>query len=99
VVNADTTFILTTGGHNASMVSPPGADGREFRISAKAWRAPDADQPYERATHHGGSWCPVWAEYIASHSSGPRISARPAGAVERGYPPLNEAQGTYVREA
>jgi polyhydroxyalkanoate synthase len=101
LANADTTFILTAGGHNAGIVSPPGKDGRAFHIGAKAQEEPasDPDTWYERAARHEGSWWPVWAEYIVSHSSGPQVPARAAGAVERGYPPLAAAPGTYVREA
>jgi polyhydroxyalkanoate synthase len=101
LANADTTFVLTTGGHNAGIVSPPGKDGREFRIAEKKRAEPalDADTWYDLAERHDGSWWPVWAEYIAGRSSTPRVAARVPGSRERGYPPLSEAPGTYVREA
>jgi polyhydroxyalkanoate synthase len=101
LANADTTFILTTGGHNAGIVSPPGTDRREFRIAEKKREEPalDPDTWYERASHHEGSWWPVWAEHLERHSSSPRSAVRPAGSRERGYPPLTDAPGAYVQEA
>jgi polyhydroxyalkanoate synthase len=100
LANADVTFILTTGGHNAGIVSPPRTDGREFRIAEKSRHDPalDPDTWYERATRREGSWWPAWAEYIDRHSSTPHVSARPVGSRERDYPPLADAPGTYVRE-
>jgi polyhydroxyalkanoate synthase len=98
LANADTTFILTTGGHNAGIVSPPTKEGREFRIAEKRREDPamDADTWYERAVRHDGSWWPVWADYLARHSSAPNVDARPTGASQRGYPPRCDAPGRYV---
>jgi len=100
LANADTTFVLTTGGHNAGIVSPPDKDGREFRIARKAREEPalDPDTWYEQASRHGGSWWPVWAEHLERHSSSPQHAARPAGLRERGYAPIADAPGIYVRE-
>jgi polyhydroxyalkanoate synthase len=100
LANADTTFILTTGGHNAGIVSPPGKEGREFRMAEKRREEPavDPDTWYEWASRHEGSWWPVWANYLERHSSSPRIPARPAGSAECGYPPISGAPGDYVRE-
>jgi polyhydroxyalkanoate synthase len=100
LANADTTFVLTSGGHNAGIVAPPDKDGREFRIDRKAREEPalDPDTWCERASWHEGSWWPAWAEYLERHSSSPQCAARPAGSRKRGYPPLTDAPGIYVRE-
>jgi polyhydroxyalkanoate synthase len=43
-----------------------------------------------------GSWWPAWQSWLQGHSSGP-VAARPQlGATDRGYPPLDDAPGTYV---
>jgi polyhydroxyalkanoate synthase len=100
LANADTTFILTTGGHNAGIVSPPTKQGRTFRVAEKRREDPavDADTWYERAARHEGSWWPFWADCLARHSSTPQVAARSPGSAERGYPPLDDAPGRYVLE-
>jgi polyhydroxyalkanoate synthase len=98
---ADTSvaFLLTSGGHNAGIVSEPGHPGRSFRLGE---RAPD-DRYVDPATWlaitpgQEGSWWPAWTSWLDSHSSG--SSAPPEmGAAEAGYPPLGPAPGRYVVE-
>jgi polyhydroxyalkanoate synthase len=89
--------VLTTGGHNAGIVSEPGHPHRSYRMTkhrlgehhldAETWRA--------AATVREGSWWPEWAAFLATQSSEPEPPP-PIGAVERGLPPLVAAPGTYV---
>jgi polyhydroxyalkanoate synthase len=102
LTNADVTFVLASGGHNAGIVSEPGADGstsnhREYRIntiSRADWHL-DAGAWYSRAAHHDGSWWPAWAKWLEAWAS-EEVSPPPLGAAEKGYPPLADAPGTYV---
>lgn len=97
--DADITFVLTTGGHNAGIVSPPGKAGRDYRIAHKAHEesALDADVWYDHATRCEGSWWPAWQRNLKTSSSqAPRTATEP-GSPD--YPPLAEAPGSYVREA
>ena len=93
----EVTFLLTSGGHNAGIVSEPGHAGRSFRLHRK-----DADAHYldperflaeaERGT---GSWWPRWISWLGDRSGAP--TAPPAmGAPGAGYPPLEDAPGAYV---
>jgi hypothetical protein len=38
-VEADVTYLLTSGGHNAGIVAPPGAQGHFYQVKTKAARA------------------------------------------------------------
>ncbi|SFU99173.1 PHA/PHB synthase family protein [Pseudoduganella namucuonensis] len=89
--STDATFLLTTGGHNAGVVSPPGRAGREFRIARRVPGAPyaDADAWLAQARRGEGSWWPVWESWLAAQA-GPMAPPPPMG------PDLGAAPGTYV---
>jgi polyhydroxyalkanoate synthase subunit PhaC len=94
---ADVTYVLTTGGHNAGIVSEPGHQGRCFRIAEK-----NADGHYldpERflteARRESGSWWPQWACWLTGHSGAP-VSPPPMGAANAGYASIEDAPGLYV---
>ncbi len=99
VQSGEFTFLLTSGGHNAGIVSGPvhpkrhhrvhTRRGGEPRLSADAWLAANAKQP--------GSWWPVWGEWLAAHSIPGRVAPPALGAPEAGYAPLADAPGEYVR--
>lgn len=93
----DITFILTSGGHNAGVVSEPGHPRRHFcKLERKAgdlFVPPDEWQ--SRALRQEGSWWTAWSDWLAAHSGKP--GALPAmGAPKTGYPVLEDAPGQYV---
>lgn len=94
------TFVLTTGGHNAGVVSEPGHPGRSYRFGVR--HADDhyvsADKWLATARHAKGSWWPEWASWLEARSSDDRGSPPPMGASSRGFPPLGPAPGQYVHE-
>ncbi|MEH6774615.1 MAG: alpha/beta fold hydrolase [Cereibacter changlensis] len=97
LTETETTFILTSGGHNAGIVSEPGHPRRHYRIAttgrdetfldAEDWRA--AQAPVE------GSWWPAWAGWLAARS-GPQVKPPPMGKQRGGYPVLGDAPGSYI---
>ena len=97
--SGDITFVLTSGGHNAGIVSEPGHPGRYFRTARRycegGYLSPD--EWTARADKQDGSWWPAWTNWLKGHS-GADISPPPLGAPELGYPVLENAPGTYVRE-
>ncbi|HYQ48270.1 MAG TPA: hypothetical protein VEP69_04320, partial [Thermodesulfovibrionales bacterium] len=95
--DTDVTFVLTTGGHNAGVVSEPGHPRRSYRIGTKKETEKYIDpETWQVLTpKHEGSWWPAWQDWLGKHSSS-RISPPSLGSSERGYPPLDEAPGTYV---
>jgi polyhydroxyalkanoate synthase len=50
-----------------------------------------------RAEKQDGSWWPMWVDWLKRHS-GSDISPPPLGAPEMGYPILEDAPGSYVRQ-
>ncbi|HTS55329.1 MAG TPA: alpha/beta fold hydrolase, partial [Burkholderiales bacterium] len=93
----DVTFLLTSGGHNAGIVSEPGHTGRHFRLARRVAgeRYVDPDTWIDATPAAQGSWWPAWADWLERLSSG-RIAPPPMGAP--GYPPLGPAPGMYVLE-
>jgi len=92
--------VLTSGGHNAGIVSEPGHAGRRYRIAHKGATDPllDADRWSERAGMRDGSWWPAFADWLVG-SSAPDLVPPPAmGAPGKGFPVLADAPGTYVHQ-
>ena len=97
VAETELTFLLTSGGHNAGIVSEPGHRGRSFQVATRpaGARYVDPDLWAAMTPRHEGSWWPTWEAWLAQHSSG-RGQPPAMGAPARGYPPLEAAPGTYV---
>ena len=94
--DTDIDFVLTSGGHNAGIVSEPGHPGRSFRrLSCRhADIRPSADEWVRNATVTYGSWWPAWVEWLAHHS-GREVAADRFGAPG-GLKAIRAAPGTYV---
>ena len=99
LTEADVTFVLSNGGHNAGIVSEPGHPGRYHQIAttAESQNYVDPDAWQIDATHHDGSWWPCWWNWLAERS-GPSTRPPPMGAPHKGYRALGDAPGTYVLE-
>jgi polyhydroxyalkanoate synthase len=92
--SSDYTFLLTSGGHNAGIVSGPVHPRRRHRVLTwhDATTTLSAEEWHARAAAHDGSWWPVWEAWLTAHSSARRVAARtPAGKK------LADAPGQYVR--
>jgi polyhydroxyalkanoate synthase len=87
---AEVTFLLTSGGHNAGVVSPPGTPARSYQIATHAHDAAylDPDSWQEQACMHEGSWWPAWEAWLARRAGGQR---QPPAAVQG-----RDAPGEYV---
>ena len=97
LTDAAVTFLLTTGGHNAGIVSEPGHPGRGYQI---AYRPADGryvdPETWAAATPLSeGSWWPAWVTWLREHSSA-ASAPPPMGASGKGYPALADAPGRYV---
>ncbi|MBF6988943.1 MULTISPECIES: alpha/beta hydrolase [unclassified Cupriavidus] len=98
--DTDVTFVLTSGGHNAGIVSEPGHPGRRYWLAHKKAEDPclHADRWLERAELREGSWWPAWVEWLEARSSRQRVPPPAMGAPGRGLPILADAPGTYVHQ-
>ncbi len=97
--DTDVTFLLTSGGHNAGIVSEPGRKHRVYRVATSKRDEPyvDPDTWLHRNNPVEGSWWPEWVRWLKAGSN--EFSSPPQmGAPEAGYPPLCDAPGTYVLE-
>ena len=91
--DTDNTFVLTTGGHNAGIISEPGHKGRSYQIGTA--RHGESYVPSsiwsETTPHKDGSWWPQWQKWLAKRSGSkikpPKMSKS-----------LCDAPGTYVMQ-
>ena len=98
MTEADTTFVLTAGGHNAGIVSEPGHPHRHYRIAQRPQGAIyiPPEQWAEAAERRDGSWWEAWNAWLkALHSQG-EVPPPAMGAAR--YPVLGEAPGDYVHQ-
>ena len=95
--DAEITFLLTSGGHNAGIVSEPGHPHRSYQISThkKSDKYIFPDEWFEDTPHHKGSWWPAWEKWLVDHSTG-LSSPPPMGQPTKGYRILRDAPGIYV---
>ncbi|HJV71574.1 PHA/PHB synthase family protein [Ideonella sp.] len=97
LTECETTFVLTNGGHNAGVVSPPGHPRRHYRLrkSPADGKYIDPELYLADAEQHEGSWWTAWSAWLAARSGTP-VKPPAMGAPSRGYVPLGEAPGRYV---
>lgn len=98
LVPAEITFVLTTGGHNAGIVSEPGHPRRHYQIHTRAaGTAPVlVDEWQAQAASHSGSWWPAWSAWLKARSGAQTKKPPQMGAAKQGYAPLGPAPGQYV---
>jgi len=96
---AEICFALTSGGHNAGIVSEPGHAHRSYRLLTREAGGPalDPDEWTALAPAQTGSWWIAWGGWLDEHSGAP-VSPPPIGAPDKGLGPLEDAPGLYVLE-
>jgi polyhydroxyalkanoate synthase len=96
--DAEISFVLTNGGHNAGIVSEPGHPGRHFALRTRApggaWVPPEqwAEQA-EQAGRHEGSWWTAWHAWLLARGNGHQVPARTVPEVNG----LPAAPGDHVQ--
>jgi polyhydroxyalkanoate synthase subunit PhaC len=88
------TFVLSTSGHIASMVNPPGNPKATFQTAAANPADPREFTAIAQTEH--GSWWPHYSAWLADRSGGQRKARAQPG--RKGYEVLAPAPGTYVHD-
>ncbi len=98
LTDADVTFLLTNGGHNAGIVSEPGHAHRHYRVATRQGNDHYVDPEVWLAETpvRQGSWWPEWSRWLDAHS-GDAVAPPEMGAPKAGYASVGDAPGTYVR--
>jgi polyhydroxyalkanoate synthase len=99
LTDTEVTYLLTTGGHNAGILSEPGRKRGGYQVMTKRAddRYADPEEWTKIAPHKEGSWWPEWSTWLVARSGDP-VAPPSIGAPAAGYAPLCDAPGTYVLE-
>jgi polyhydroxyalkanoate synthase subunit PhaC len=85
-------FALSTSGHVAAMVNPPGNDKARYQMAKDCPQ--DPQEWLRRAETCHGSWWPDYADWLAER--GGEEKAAPGELGGGGLAPICDAPGTYV---
>jgi polyhydroxyalkanoate synthase len=95
-MHTEITFCLTSGGHNAGIVNPPGPDARhsyQMAVHGQEDHHTDPSAWIQTAPSHEGSWWLAWKDWLQTHS-GKR--GKPPAMGGTGHTVLEDAPGSYV---
>ena len=97
LTDTEVTFALTSGGHNAGILSEPGHRNRHYRLTTRGadGRFVDPDSWFAANAPHEGSWWTAWDDWLAARSGTP-VAPPPLGRAKAGFPSLADAPGTYI---
>ena len=97
LTDAEITFVLTNGGHNAGILSEPGHRHRHFRTAVREQDGAYVDPDAWFAEHEprDGSWWPAWSAWLGARS-GEAAAPPPLGDAESGFAVIGDAPGSYV---
>jgi polyhydroxyalkanoate synthase len=95
LLGGDSRFVLSTSGHIAAIVNPPGNPKASYRVGDE--KLADAGQWMQTSRAEQGSW---WEDYVGwlTERGGPQKPS-PAELGTTGLAPLADAPGTYVFES
>jgi polyhydroxyalkanoate synthase subunit PhaC len=94
LLGSDPRFVLSTSGHIAALVNPPGNEKASFRINDELPEEPEAW--LKSASQTPGSWWDDWTAWLGERSGEKRAARKQLGG--KGHRPLGEAPGSYVKE-
>ncbi|MGY1713053.1 PHA/PHB synthase family protein [Geodermatophilus sp. SYSU D01106] len=92
LLGGDSRFVLSTSGHIASLVNPPGNRKASFRVAPET--PADPERWLASAQEEKGSWWPDFAAWLGERSGEEVPAPQELGSAE--LPVLGAAPGTYV---
>jgi polyhydroxyalkanoate synthase len=92
LLGGKTRFVLSTSGHIAAIVNPPGNPKATYRVSPE--HPADPQEWLRAAVTEQGSWWPDFVGWLCRRCGPDKRAPRKPGG--RGLAPLIEAPGTYV---
>ena len=94
LTDAPAEFVLSSGGHNAGIVSEPGHANRHYQLllDSKNIYRHDADKWLHNSTTEAGSWWLYWQKWLAQKSSPTKIKASQPQTTKQ----LGSAPGKYI---
>ncbi|MCW2759009.1 MAG: poly(3-hydroxyalkanoate) polymerase [Nocardioidaceae bacterium] len=93
LLGGETRFVLSTSGHIAALVNPPGNPKSSYYTSKE--NPPQADDWLKSAETHQGTWWSDVAEWLNDRCGPTKPAPEELGAAPS-LPPLVDAPGTYV---
>lgn len=99
LTHAETTFVLTTGGHNAGVISQPGHSNRAYQMLTLGENDSylDPESWLHTAPQYTGSWWPAWIQWL-DQRSGALVNPPQQPGKKSNFMVLTHAPGTYVVE-
>ncbi|MGZ5400307.1 MAG: hypothetical protein ACXWDM_09865, partial [Nocardioides sp.] len=94
LLGGDTRFVLSTSGHIAAMVNPPGNEKASFQTASK--NPEDAQEWLAGASKVKGTWWDDYVEWLTARTGPQRNKPRKLGNAK--HEPLCAAPGTYVHD-
>ncbi len=90
----ETKFVLSTSGHIAAMVNPPGNAKASFQTATQ--NPADAQEWLGSASKVKGSWWDDYVDWLSTRTGPERNKPRKLGSAA--YEPICDAPGTYVHD-
>jgi polyhydroxyalkanoate synthase subunit PhaC len=92
LLGGDSRFVLSTSGHIAALVNPPGNPKASYQVNAE--NPADAEQWLKTAEMQSGSWWPDLVAWLGERCGAEKPAPQELGGA--GLQPLVDAPGTYV---
>ncbi|MCW2759262.1 MAG: phbC 2 [Nocardioidaceae bacterium] len=98
LLGGESRFVLSTSGHIAAMVNPPGNEKASFQTApaTSSGNPPDAQDWLRSASKVRGSWWEDYTAWLAERTGPERAKPRRLGSAA--YKLLCDAPGTYVHD-